>query len=179
MCMAAAQSLGSDGKISFDLMELQQARSNLPIEEQLLRMLATTFMVGEVTAFALLAHGVRALPPSGFRDIMREILRDEAGHARIGQTVLRVLREQQQTTWARYPGDETIAVWVEEAQANLRRRDVVEAETVTLHEDPEASAQLMLLGIPPSTTFRQAYLTAIEADVATAMRQVTGSTETR
>ena len=179
LCVAAARSLGSDGKISFELPQLQQARSTEPIETQLLKMLATTFLVGEVTAFALLSYGVRHLPPSGYRETLREILRDEASHARIGQTLLRALRDKPDTTWARYPGDATIRAWVAEAQADLRGRDVVEHETAALHREPEAAAQLAAVGIPDSQPFRGAYLAALLREVPAALCEVVGVADNR
>lgn len=178
LCMAAARSLGSDGAISFELPQLQQARTPESVETQLLKMLATTFLVGEVTAFALLSHGVRHLPPSGYRETLREILRDEASHARIGQALLRALRDRPDTTWARYPGDAVMRSWVAEAQADLRGRDVVEHETAALHRDPEAAAQLAAVGIPDSQPFRAAYLTALQREVPAALAEVIDVRET-
>lgn len=174
MCMAAARSLGSDSELSFPLAELQQARTDEDVETQLLKMLATTYMVGELTAFGLLRHTLKALPESGYREVLKEIMRDEVIHSRIGQTVLGWLKERPKCSWARYPGDERVRAWTEEAVADLRQRDVVEAQTTALFDDPEAAAQLPLVGICDSRLFRGAYLESLRADVPEALRALTG-----
>ncbi|HAN32247.1 MAG TPA: hypothetical protein DCQ06_11675 [Myxococcales bacterium] len=169
MCMQAARSLGSEGELSFPLDELQQARSHESEEVQLLKMLATTFMVGEGTAFALLKHTMQSLPESGYREILKQILRDEVIHSRIGQTVLGWLKGQTECAWARYPGDDTLNGWVAEAVADLRRRDVVEAQTAEIFDDEVAAKQLPSVGISDSRTFRDAYLQALRVDIPQAL----------
>lgn len=170
LCMAAARSLGSDGEVSFQLADLQQARTDAPPEQQLLEMLATTYMVGEVTAFGLLRHSVNSLPPSGYCDTLREILRDEVSHARIGPAVFAWLKRTPDCSWARYPGDAQVQAWVDRGVTELRGRDVVEPATAALFADEQAAAQLAAVGIPESGAFRQAYLTALRDDVPAALR---------
>ncbi|MCO4760638.1 MAG: hypothetical protein KC502_03995 [Myxococcales bacterium] len=172
LCMAAARSLGSDGRVALPLAQLQQARTQEPVDVQLLKMLATTFMVGEVTALGLLTHGIRSLPPSGYTATLREIARDEALHARIGPMLLRRLRDNPESTWAKFPGREAIQAWVAQAQADLRVRDVVESATLDLFEDPEAAQQLSAVGIPDPRQFKAAYREAIRTNVPRAVARV-------
>ncbi|GMV41048.1 MAG: hypothetical protein AMXMBFR64_27640 [Myxococcales bacterium] len=172
LCTVAAQALGSDGVVAFDLPELQQARTAAPLEHQLLEMLVGTYACGEVVAHALIRHAVKALPPSGFRDILRTIARDEVLHARIGPIVLRAIRSGAEDAWIAWPGDREVRALFERQREAMRGRAVVEPDEEALFADPTAAEQLRTLGIPPSGPFRAAYLRAVERDIARSMRSV-------
>ena len=60
-CMAAVEALGAPRELSFDLAELQQARSGRPLETELLELVCGTFTVGEVVAMGLLSATLKAL----------------------------------------------------------------------------------------------------------------------
>lgn len=172
LCTAAAEALGSDGVVAFDLPELQQARTSGPLEAQLIEMLVGTYATGEVVAHGLLRHAIRALPASGFRDILRAISRDEVLHARIGPLVLGAIRSGAEDAWISWPGDAAVRGMFEAQREAMRGRAVVEADEEALFEDPAASAQLRALGIPPSGPFRAAYLRAVDRDVDRALRSI-------
>lgn len=165
LCIQAAKALGSDGVVGFDLSELQMNRNDEPLDVQLLQMIVNTFAIGEATAFSLLSHSVKMLPESGFRHLLRQILKDEVLHANIGYYLLSMIREKPQS-WLKYPGDQWLVELVNSQIDIMRNRDVVEEEEAQLFDtDPQAKAQLMALGIPPSDQFKQVYFAALENDV--------------
>lgn len=174
LCMAAARSLGSDGVVAFDLPELQQARTGEPLEHQLLEMLVGTFACGEVVAHALLRHAIRALPASGYRDILRGILRDEVLHARIGPLVLAAARRGAEAGWLPWPGDDVVRGLFLRAQQAMRGRAVVEPDEAALFDDARAADGLRAAGIPPSGPFKAAYLRAVEREIPRSMARVFG-----
>jgi hypothetical protein len=171
LCVEAARALGSPGEISFELGELQQARSGAPMEQDLLQMICGTYAVGEVVAMALIRHALKALPSSGFRDILAQIARDEVLHAGIGPRLLRSIRGGVPPRWLGWPGDAPICAFVERQRAAMRGRDVVEPDEAALFEDPAAAAQLMAVGIPPSGPLKAAYLSALEVEVPAGFRR--------
>lgn len=174
LCMAAAESLGSDGTLSFPLDELQLLRTTAPAEEQLLDMLCATYVTGEVVALGLIKHAIKALPPSPYRDILRSIARDEVLHARIGADVLRHARDDGDG-WLPWPGDAAIRARVKEACGHMLTRDVVEESEAALFSDERAAAQLRAVGIPPSSAFKKAYERSVREDVPRALERVFGA----
>lgn len=166
LCLDAARSLGHDGVVDFELPSLQQPRTRAPLPEQLLDMVLGTYCVGEVVAHALLRYTIGVLPPSAYRDLHRQILRDEVLHARIGKLFLHELRTG---GWCEVPDD--VPARVARILAYMRTRDVVEPSEAALFRDPEAAAQLVAVGIPPSEGLLAAYhraLDGIEAEFAAA-----------
>lgn len=172
LCMAAARTLGSDGVVAFDLDELQQARTAAPLEQQVIEMLVGTYACGEVVAHALLRHAIRAVPASGYRDVLRTILRDEVLHARIGPLILAAARAGGEAAWLPWPGDAPVTALFQRQQTAMRGRAVVEDDEAALFEDPEAAEQLRALGVPPSAAFKAAYLRAVERDIPRSVARV-------
>lgn len=160
LCLTAARSLGSAGEIAFEPYELAPPRTREPLTDRLLGMIVDTYAVGEVVALALLRHAIAALPPGGYRDVLRAIARDEVLHARIGPALLREARAG--VPWLPWPGEEEVAARALRTVERMRARDVIEPDEARLFEDAEAAAQLASVGIPPSLAFRAAYLKALE-----------------
>ena len=171
LCMAAARALGSDGSVAFEVSELQQARGGGELAEQMLEMIVGTYVVGERVALALLEHAVKSLPQSGFRDILKHILRDEVLHGRFGPVLLRHIREGVAPKWLPYPGDEWLIAFLESHMARMEERDVVEPDEAALFADDEAAAQLRALGIPNSDDFKEVYLRSLREDVPRALEE--------
>ena len=160
LCIAAAQALGAEPAVAFELPDLQQPRSDAPLETQFLEMVTGTYAVGEAVALALVTHAVKALPPSGFRDVLRSIAADEVLHGRIGQALLSVIRGG--VEWLAWPGDAAVGAMAGRWRDAMRGRDVVEADEVEAFADPGAAAQLEAVGIPDPVPFRAAYLRALD-----------------
>jgi hypothetical protein len=172
LCSDAARSLGSDCEIAFEIDELQQRRASDDPEVELLAMLVGTYACGEVVAHALIRHALRALPPSGYREVLRRIARDEVLHARFGPLVLQAVRSGREKGWLAWPGDEQVARLVQAQQAAMLRRDVVEPDEAELFADPEAARQLVAVGIPPSDAFVAAYRRAVHRAIPKALAPV-------
>ena len=171
LCMVAARSLGSKGEVAFDTMELQQLRTDRPIQEQFIEMLIGTFVIGERVALALLSHAVKALPASPYRELLAEILRDEVLHARFGPVLLRQIREGTAPRWCPYPGDAWVKAFVEAHLEAMSKRAVVEPDEAEMFGDPEAGAGLEQVGIPNSRSFKGAYMDALERDAIDGLRE--------
>ncbi len=161
LCVAAAEALGAEPAVAFDLADLQQPRSDAPVGDQLVEMLAGTYAVGEAVALALVAHAVKALPGSGFRDVLRSIAADEVLHGRIGAALLGVVRGG--AGWLRWPGDAAVGAIAGRWRAAMRGRDVVEPDEVAAFADPTAAAQLRAVGVSDPVAFRAAYHRALDA----------------
>jgi hypothetical protein len=172
LCMAAARALGADAEVIFDLDELQQSRSEDPINEQLLEMVVGTYAVGEVTALALVTHACREVPPSGFREVLRMIAADEVLHGRIGIALLEAAKAGKTAAWMPWTGDEDIAHRAQTTIDAMRIRDVVEPDEAALFEDPEAAAQLKALAIPESQGFKARYLEALSNEVVAGFESI-------
>lgn len=170
-CMAAARSLGSDGEVAFDVEELRMNRNNRPLEAQLLTMIIGTYAVGEVVAHRLLRHAIRALPENAYQGVLKKIYQDEVLHAHIGSALIRSIRAKEEPRWLPYPGD-TVVIneFVGNVEA-LKKRAVVETQEEELFKDPEAAEQLILVGIPPSGPFREAYHLSLKTDVPKSMEK--------
>ncbi len=167
LCMAAARSLGSDGALTFSLLELQRPRTADDVGEQLVEMVVSAYCVGEVVALALITHSIEVLPPSPYRDLLRHIARDEVLHGRLGEPLLRLLRRPESARWIDPPTDARIRALADEAVATMRARDVVEADEAALFAagDPALVTALLSVGVPPSAAFRECYFAALDADV--------------
>lgn len=161
LCIAAAEALGASPAVAFELTDLQQPRSDAPLGQQLIEMLAGTYAVGEAVALSLVTHAVKALPASGFRDVLRAIAADEVLHGRIGQALLAVVRAG--VPWLSWPGDAAVEGIARRWRDAMRGRDVVEADEVAAFADPASAAQLQALGIPEPRAFRAAYHGALDA----------------
>lgn len=172
LCMQAAKALGSDGVIGFARSELQIQRTEQPLTNQLLQMIVATFAIGEVVAYELLSHTVKVLPDSDFRQRLKHILKDEVLHARSGCYLLNLIREQP-PAWLQYPGDQWVVDFVHQRLTDMQDRDVVEAAEARLFQsDPEASAQLLSVGVPASDSFKKVYLHALEIDVCQNFKRI-------
>ena len=166
LCIAAAQSLGASPEITFELAELQQARGDGPVREQLLEMIVQTFAIGEVTALGLIQFALSDLPDSGYRDVLKLIAGDEQLHGRIGMAILTSARSGLAEHWLPWPGDEAIRELARPYMAAMRSRDVVEDDEAALFGDEVAAAQLRSVGIPDSHAFRRAYHRALDEEVS-------------
>ncbi len=160
-CAAAVEALGGAPSVVFDLDELRQERSTEPLEAQLIELLVGTYACGEVVAHALLRHAVRALPPSGFRDVLRHIARDEVLHARFGPALLAAARSGSTDAWLPWPGEGVVRGLVERQRAWMATRDVVEPTDAQLFEDPVDRDSLLAVGVTAPGPFRIAYLRAV------------------
>lgn len=169
LCLAAAQSLGSDGSLVVDLEELQQARSAAPLTHQLVEMVVGTYAVGEVCALALVKHTLKALPDTPYRTVLKRVAADEVLHARFGPLLLAEIRAGRTAQWLPNPGDAALLGLAEDTRAAMLRRDVVEAEEVALAADPRAAEALAWLGVPHPLAFRAAYVAALGVDVPAAL----------
>jgi len=165
LCVAAAAALGSDLNIAFTVEELQQARSDAPIEEQALAMIVGTFLCGESTALELLKHSIAELPKNGFSEVLRLIARDEVLHAGIGPKLLAWLRQHPSNGWLPYPGDAWVKRVVDQQRATMAQRDVVEPDEAALFSDPQAAQQLRAVGIPDSHDFVACYRAALDKKI--------------
>lgn len=171
LCAAAAQALGSDLHLGFDLEELQQARTQEPLEEQLWKMMIGTLICGEGVALELLKQSLAELPRTGFCEILRSIARDEVLHAALGFKLLIELRNST-AGWIAYPGDDWVADLVTKQLQALRRRDVVEADEVAFFKSPGQADHMRQLGIPNSKDFLGAYHHAIDTVIPAKLKQV-------
>jgi hypothetical protein len=172
LCVAAAASLGSSAEIGFDLAELQQARTTEPLPLQLVGMAIGTLALGEAVALRLIVHAIKAVPSSGYRDLLRQIARDEVLHASLGPALIRELRD---AAWFPWPGEKPAGEMLERQLQALRARDVVEPDEAAAFEDPASAAALMAVGIPPSVGFKGAYFAALEP-IAQDIREALGAT---
>ncbi len=161
LCAAAAQHLGSPLHIGFDLTELQQARDNTPIENQLWMMIVGTLICGEGVALELVKHCLSELPRTSFCEILRSIARDEVLHASVGFSLLRSLRETP-SSWLTYPGDQWVTTFVRHQLAMMKKRDVVEHDEVQYFDRPNHAKKLNELGLPDSRNFIECYHQAID-----------------
>ena len=172
LCIAAAESLGADPEISFDVSELQQARSQASVTEQLLEMIVQTFAIGEATALGLIRFAISDLPGSAYRDILKTIAGDEVLHGRIGVAILTAARAGQTDAWLPWPGDERVDALARPYLNSMAARDVIATDEAILFKDPEAARQLRAVGIPDSETFKSAYHQALDKDVAKGFRRL-------
>ena len=170
LCIAAAEALGAEPDVGFEVEELQQARTAAALDDQLVEMLAGTYAVGEVVALRLVTHTIKDLPPSGFRDVLRSIAADEVLHGRIGQAVLASVRDG--CDWLRWPGDEAVRAMGRRWVDAMKTRDVVEPDEVAAYADPRAAEQLAAVGISDPQAFRAAYDAALAEDVPRAYAQM-------
>jgi len=161
LCAAAAQALGSDLRLGFDLEELQQARTQEPLEEQLWMMIVGTLICGEGVALELLKQSLAELPRTGFCEVLRSIARDEVLHASLGFKLLVELRNST-AGWLTYPGDDWVKGLVIKQLRAMRQRDVVEADEAAFFKSPDQAGQMRQLGIPNSQDFVGAYRRAID-----------------
>lgn len=166
LCVAAAEALGAKPRVVFEVADLQQARSGGGLDGELFEMIAGTYAVGEVVALRLVTHTIGALPPSGFRDVLRQIASDEVLHGRIGSALLRVVRGG--VGWLDWPGDEAVAAIGRRWVRAMRRRDVVEPDEVIAYGDPDAADGLAAVGVSDPQAFRAAYLAGLVDDVPAA-----------
>lgn len=160
LCISAAEALGAAPAVAFDLGELQQVRSEAAVGAQLLEMLIGTYAVGEAVALALVSHAVKALPPSGFRDVLRTIAADEVLHGRIGLALVKVARGG--VEWLAWPGDGAVADIARRWRDAMRGRDVVEPDELAAFEDEAAAEALRGVGVPEPAAFRAAYHRALD-----------------
>jgi hypothetical protein len=171
LCMNAASTLGSDHSIAFEVPELQQARTSAALDVQLMEMIVGTYLIGERVALALLEHAVKALPDSGFRDILKHVLRDEVLHGRLGPPLLKSIREGTAPKWLPYPGDGWVHRFVKVQVEMMEARDVVEPDEAAMFDDPVAAAQLESVGIPNSRDFKAVYMEALRVEVPKALQE--------
>lgn len=171
LCLAAARALGSEGELAFELSELQQPRSAAGPAADAFEMAAATFALGEVTALGLVRSAIRAVPESGFREILRRIARDEVLHARIGPALLRACRAGQADAWLPWPGDAEVRSLVAAHRTALATRAVVEPEDAAAAREPEIADALARVAIPAGDAFKAAYLRALDRDVAATWRR--------
>lgn len=171
LCMAAASALGSEGTLALDLEELQQERSGLPPEEELLALVCGSLATGEVAALRLISHAVKTLPESGFRELLRTIARDEVLHAELGLWLLAESKAGR-AEWLPWPGDEEVQALLERERAPFLARDVVEPADAALFEVEEARAQLLALGVTPPEAFKAAFREALELQVPAALSRI-------
>ena len=171
LCMEAAKALGSDGSVAFDVVELQQARGNEDLARQMMEMIVGTFLVGERVALALLEHAVKSLPDSGYKNILKHILRDEVLHGRFGPPLVKQIREGIAPKWLPYPGDDWLHAFLKSHLERMEDRDVVEPDEAEMFADPEAALQLESLGIPNSRDFKEVYLRSLKEDIPKALAE--------
>lgn len=169
LCAHALTALGGAPELSFDVDELQFTRSQAPLDEQLIHMLVSTFVVGEVVALALLKHTLKVVPDSPFREVLKAIARDEVLHARIGSFTLAHIRSEQAPRWIRWPGDDFVRRCVQHAQQTMAQRDVIDPGEKEAFNDERLATELMACGIPPSQEFYAVHMEALHTDVATAL----------
>jgi hypothetical protein len=167
LAIDAARSLGSDGELSFELDELQLRRRGDPAAE-LLDLLLGMFVVSEVVALDLLLHTIKVLPLSSFRDVLRDVAKDEVFHARLGSLVLGSLRGDD--PWMPYPGDDVAVALVGGQVQRMRSRDVVNESERELFADLSARTELEALGVPCSDLFRDAYFKSLDESVPAALQ---------
>jgi len=170
LCAAAAQAIGSDLHLGFDLAELQQARTHEPLEEQLWMMIIGTLICGEGVALELLKQSLTELPRTGFCEVLRSIARDEVLHASLGFKLL-VETRNSTTGWLTYPGDDWVKGLVTQQLGAMRLRDVVEADEAAFFETPDQADQMRQLGIPNSQDFVGAYHRAIDTVIPAKLKQ--------
>ena len=161
LCAAAAHQLGSSLHIGFDLVELQQARDQSSIENQVWSMIIGTLICGEGIALELVKHCLAELPRTAFCEILRSIARDEVLHAAVGFKLLEHLRNSP-SSWLSYPGDDWARNLVIEQLAMMKNRDVVEHDEARYFTDPKQAKSLNDLGIPNSAEFVSSYHRAID-----------------
>ena len=167
-CMSAAASLGSEGLLTFAADRLAGPPDEGDPRTRFWEMVCGSFAVSETAALRLLAAGIRMLPPSGYRGILETILADESLHARIGFLILasaRLPAAKRRPDWIEAPSDAWIRDHVRGFVDAGLRRDVIDPAEAALFEDPAKAAALMSLGIPPSLSFKSAYLDALRKDV--------------
>ena len=174
LCVEAAASLGAAPDVTFDLVELQQARTDAPLHEQVMQMVVQTYAIGEVTALGLIKHALSALPNSGYRDVLKTIASDEVLHARIGPALLALAHSGQAKEWLPWPGDEKIRRWAQPYFEAMLARDVVEYDELELFADPEAAAQLNQVGVPRSDQFKDAYQRTLKTEVLASFEPLGG-----
>ena len=162
LCAAAAEALGSELNIAFDIEELQQARDDAPLEEQAMAMILGTFLCGEGTAFELLKFSVAELPKTGFSDLLRLIMSDEVLHAGLGTRLLKTLRDHPTNGWLDYPGDAWVYAFIDRQVAMMRSRAVIEEDEALLFDDSQAAAQMQRVGIANSRHFFTCYHQALD-----------------
>lgn len=170
LCMHAAQALGSESEVSFDMEELQQSRGDVSPDELVLEMLCGTFATGEVVAQSLILHSIKSLPSSGFREILRAIAKDEVLHSSFGGIVLGALKSDD--SWLTYPGDDWVSACVNRHIQTMQARDVVEPSEAERFEEPAQADQMKILGIPPSSAFKDHYLAALDTEVIAGFQTV-------
>ncbi len=160
LCIAAAEALGAEPAVAFELPDLQQPRTDAPIGAQLVEMVAGTYAVGEAVALSLVTHAVKALPPSGFRDVLRAIAADEVLHGRIGRALLTVIRDG--AGWLTWPGDDAVGAIARRWRDAMRARDVIEDDEVAAFRDAALAAELQAVGVPDPIPFAAAYHRALD-----------------
>ena len=170
LCAAAARALGSDLNLGFDLTELQQARTQEPLEEQFWMMIVGTLICGEGVALELLKQSLAELPRTGFCEVLRAIARDEVLHASLGFKLLTELRHST-AGWVTYPGDDWVKGLVTEQLRAMRQRDVVEADEADFFQTPDQADQMRQLGIPDSQDFVGAYHRAIDTVIPAKLKR--------
>lgn len=162
-CAQAARSLGGSDGYVFELGEVQLRRTQQPLSVQLVDQVVTVLCCGEVVAFELLKHTVKALPPSPYLNILKDILKDEVLHGTVGFEILRQIKE---SSWCPWPGDAHVQQVVAAYMDGLRARDVVDPGEAALFEDEASARGMMALGIPPTAGFKACYFDAIPAAFA-------------
>ena len=171
LCADALAAIGGERWVPCPLDELQQVRQGSP-EEELGELLWGTFLVGEFVALELLRESIQTLPSSPFRDILREIARDEVLHGRLALELLPVARAGGFESWFPYPGDEELRRIIERFREGLRRRDVIEEEALVASEEPAHQAALAALGLSEPRGFLTRYRSAIDERLPAALAAV-------
>ena len=174
-CMAAARSLGSGGRLAFEAARLGYGEPAAHPYEAFWKMVCGPFAVSEVAAFRLLSASIRMLPPSGFRDILTAILKDEALHSRIGFLILsqaRLPRRQRRPDWIEAPSEPWIRDFANRFIAAGLERSVIDSAEAALFENSSHRKSLLALGIPPSLDFKSSYLDALRKDVPRRFRAI-------
>lgn len=162
-CSWAATHLGGGDGYVFELDELQLKRSAAPLTEQLVYQVVTVLCCGEVVAYDLLKHTVKALPPGPYKAVLERILKDEVLHSRVGFSILKQLKEERFCPW---PGDDLVRKIIHTYMAGLRQRDVVDPDEAALFEVEALIPQLLALGVPPTGPFKACYHDAIPGSFA-------------
>jgi len=165
LCIVAAESLGAQSDVTFDLDELQQVRSTESVSDQFLKMAIQTYAVGEVTALGLIRFALSDLPDSGYRDVLKIIAADEVLHGRIGPRLLAAVKGGLTAHWLQWPGDDVVRALRDEYRQAMSHRDVVESDEALLFQDALSAQQLRSVGIPDSRGFKTAYHRALNQDV--------------
>lgn len=156
VCAQAARALGAEGPVAFDLTELQQARDERPLVQQLWDMLVCILCIGETVALELITATLEDIPASPHRDLLRSVAGDEVLHARLGPALC-TAAFQRDLAWLPRPPADWLHTLVDNYIAWMRKRDVVEPEERDAFHDTAHATQLRAVGICAPDAMLAAY----------------------